>query len=248
MYEITFNFLLILSISSLIMGMSRGGVGGGAGLAGVLLAAQVLPPIQAAAFLLPILVITDPISIWLYKKNINWASLKVLLPGVTLGLIIAYFTVSIISDNFIKLVVGILSIALFIDGIKNKLSSNPSKKLPPVIGLVLGCLAGFSSFLIHSGLPPVAAYLLPQKLSRQAFMGTVAIFFGITNIVKIFPYLYLGLFEKQLFILTLYMIPVAFFGVWVGRKINNILSDKIFFIIVYLTILILGLRLIFDSF
>ena len=38
------------------MGMSRGGVGGGAGLAGVLLAAQVLPPIQAAAFLLPILV------------------------------------------------------------------------------------------------------------------------------------------------------------------------------------------------
>ena len=106
------------------MGMSRGGVGGGAGLAGVLLAAQILPPIQAAAFLLPILVITDPISIWLYKKNINWASLKVLLPGVTLGLIIAYFTVSIISDNFIKLVVGILSIALFIDGIKNKLSSN----------------------------------------------------------------------------------------------------------------------------
>lgn len=79
-------------------------------------------------------------------------------------------------------------------------------------------------------------------------MGTVAIFFGITNIVKIFPYLYLGLFEKQLFILTLYMTPVAFLGVWVGRKINNILSDKIFFIIVYLTILILGLRLIFDSF
>ena len=89
--------------------MSRGGVGGGAGLAGVLLAAQVLPPIQAAAFLLPILVITDPISIWLYKKNINWASLKVLLPGVTLGLIIAYFTVSIISDNFISINEGFLS-------------------------------------------------------------------------------------------------------------------------------------------
>ena len=73
--------------------MSRGGIGGGAGLAGVLLAAQVLPPIQAAALLLPILVVTDPISIWLYKNHINWASLRILLPGVTLGLIIAYFTV-----------------------------------------------------------------------------------------------------------------------------------------------------------
>ena len=75
------------------MGMSRGGIGGGAGLVGVLLAAQVLPPIQAAALLLPILVITDPISIWLYRKNIDWQSLKVLLPGVALGLFIAYFTV-----------------------------------------------------------------------------------------------------------------------------------------------------------
>ena len=45
------------------MGMSRGGIGGGFGLVGVLLAAQIMPPLTAAAFLLPILVVTDPLHI-----------------------------------------------------------------------------------------------------------------------------------------------------------------------------------------
>ena len=246
-FDYSFNFLLVLSISSLIMGMSRGGIGGGAGLVGVLLAAQVLPPIKAAALLLPILVITDPISIWLYKKNIHWKSLKILLPGVTSGLIIAYFTVSIISANLIKFIVGILALFLVIDGIRSKFSKDQSKIFSPTIGFILGSIAGFSSFLIHSGLPPVAAYLMPQQLSRQSFMGTVAVFFGITNLVKIFPYFYLGLFEENLFILSIALIPIAFIGVWIGRKVNNLVSDKLFFNFVYLTILILGIRLIFES-
>ena len=45
------NQLVILGIASLIMGMSRGGIGGGFGLVGVLLAAQIMPPLTAAAFL-----------------------------------------------------------------------------------------------------------------------------------------------------------------------------------------------------
>ena len=79
-----FHAALLLCISSLIMGMSRGGLGGGLGLLGVLIAAQILDPIEAAVFLLPILIITDPISVYIYRRNVDWQSLRDLMPGVLL--------------------------------------------------------------------------------------------------------------------------------------------------------------------
>ena len=172
------------------MGMSRGGIGGGFGLVGVLLAAQIMPPLTAAAFLLPILVVTDPFAYWLYRKHVLWRSMNILLSG---------------------------------------------------------SLAGYSSFLIHSGLPPIAAYLLPQNITRQAFLGTVAVFFSICNFLKIVPYWYLGIFNFDLIGLTSLFIPISFVGLFVGRIINHFLTDRIFFIIVYITIFALGVRLIWTG-
>jgi len=45
-----FELYFILSISSFFVGLSRGGLGGGFGLAAAVIAAQILEPIRAAAF------------------------------------------------------------------------------------------------------------------------------------------------------------------------------------------------------
>ena len=242
------NQLAILGLACLIMGMSRGGIGGGFGLVGVLLAAQIMPPITAAAFLLPILVVTDPFAYWLYRRDVLWRSMHILLAGGLIGMVVGAITIRLITPESLKIFIGLLAFILVGDGLLRHFRKVTEPRIPgPVWGLVSGSLAGYSSFLIHSGLPPIAAFLLPQNITRQAFLGTVAVFFSICNFLKIVPYWYLGIFNFDLIWLTFLFIPVSFIGLFVGRIINNYLSDRIFFIFVYFTIFALGVRLIWTG-
>tara|TARA_B100001248_G_scaffold210251_1_gene164443 strand:+ start:2832 stop:3593 length:762 start_codon:yes stop_codon:yes gene_type:complete len=240
--------LLTLGFASFIMGMSRGGIGGGFGLVGVLLAAQIMPPITAAAFLLPILVVTDPFAYWLYRKHVLWRSMNILLAGGLIGMLTGAITIKLITPEALKIFIGLLALILVGDGLMRHFRKVTEPRiLGPIWGLLSGSLAGYSSFLIHSGLPPIAAYLLPQNITRQAFLGTVAVFFSICNFLKIVPYWYLGIFNFDLIGLTSLFIPISFVGLFVGRIINHFLTDRIFFIIVYITIFALGVRLIWTG-
>ena len=239
--------ILLLSIPAFLIGLSRGGLGGGLGLVAAIFTAQIMEPTKAAAFLLPLLVASDPLSIYIFRKYIYWQSLKILLPGAIFGIILTYFLINIISNSLIGIIVGLLAILIVFENILNKFFKLKIKPHNPIFGFFMGALGGFSSFLIHSGLPPITAYLLNFKLSRQSFMGTVAIIFGIINVIKLLPYFMLDLFDQRLFLLTLKLIPVSFLGIFIGKIINNKISDKIFYFIIYTTIFLLGLRLIFIS-
>lgn len=248
MSQFPIEMYLLLSLPAFFVGLSRGGLGGGFALAAAIFSAQIFEPIKAAAFLLPLLIISDPLSIWIYRKNIYWNSIKILLPGVILGVVLTFFLINKISSSIIGIIVGFLGVFLAIDGLTRKFVKTPKKILHPTVGVFLGAIGGFSSFIIHSGLPPIAAYLLPLKLTRQKFMGTVAVIFAITNIIKLFPYFLLGLFDKELIKLTLTFIPITFLGIFVGKFINNKISDQVFFFIIYTSVFFLGLRLIWFSF
>jgi len=247
MSQFSLEMCLLLSLPAFFVGLSRGGLGGGFALAAAIFSAQIFEPIKAAAFLLPLLIISDPLSVWIYRKNIYWNGIKILLPGIILGVVLTFFLINKISSSMISIIVGFLGIFLAIDGLARKFVETPKKILHPTVGIFLGAIGGFSSFVIHSGLPPIAAYLLPLKLTRQKFMGTVALIFAITNIVKLFPYFLLGLFDKELIKLTLTFIPITFLGIFVGKFINNKISDQVFFFIIYTSVFFLGLRLIWFS-
>ena len=51
----------------ILVGLSKGGFGGAVGFVGVPLMALVMPPVQAAAILLPILVLADMVSLWTWR-------------------------------------------------------------------------------------------------------------------------------------------------------------------------------------
>ncbi|RWC88728.1 MAG: sulfite exporter TauE/SafE family protein, partial [Mesorhizobium sp.] len=48
----------------ILVGLSKGGFGGAVGFIGVPLMALAMPPVQAAAILLPILCLMDIVSVW----------------------------------------------------------------------------------------------------------------------------------------------------------------------------------------
>ena len=47
-----------------------------------------------------------------------------------------------------------------------------------------------------------------------------------TNIIKLIPYFILGLFDKEILRLTICFVPITFFGIFIGKLINNKISDE----------------------
>jgi uncharacterized membrane protein YfcA len=77
-----FYLLAIPAITAL--GLGKGGFAG-VGMISTPLLALTMPPLQAAAILLPILLCQDVISCWAYRREWSAWNLKVLLPGSIVG-------------------------------------------------------------------------------------------------------------------------------------------------------------------
>ena len=63
------TFLTATVIAVILVGLSKGGLGGAMGFVGVPMMALVMSPVQAAAILLPILVLMDIVSLWTWRGN-----------------------------------------------------------------------------------------------------------------------------------------------------------------------------------
>src|SRR4030081_3999241 len=105
---LTGPFFYLLAIPAVtLLGLGKGGFAG-VGMIATPLLALALPPLQAAAILLPILIVQDAISVWVYRREWSAWHLKVMLPGGLLGIGIAWALAPQVSDAFVRLVVGLL--------------------------------------------------------------------------------------------------------------------------------------------
>ena len=58
------------------------------------LLALYLPPLEAAALILPLLIIQDMISVYVYRRDWDTWNLKVMLPGAIAGMALAWLLAS----------------------------------------------------------------------------------------------------------------------------------------------------------
>jgi hypothetical protein len=56
-------------------------------------------------------------------------------------------------------------------------------------------VSGFTSFVAHAGGPAYQLYAIPQQLPKLVFAGTATTLFSVINIMKVPPYIALGLIE-----------------------------------------------------
>lgn len=94
----------------LLVGISKGGFGGGLGVLAVPLLSLMIDPRVAAAILLPILCVMDVFSVWSFRGTWDRKNLKLLMPGALLGTLLGALTFSITNVDMIRLLVGALAI------------------------------------------------------------------------------------------------------------------------------------------
>jgi len=237
-------FYLTAIPAILIVGIAKGGLGGGLGMIGVPLMTLTMPPFQAAAIMLPILIVMDAHALWNYRNQGDWDNLRILIPAAILGIVIGTFTFNYLSAAQIRIMIGIIAVTFVLN---HFLRPNARQKSGVSIskGSFWGMVSGFTSFGVHAGGPPINVYLLPQQLDKTVFQATTVTFFTIVNLVKLVPYGWLGQFNTENLGLSLLLAPLAPIGISIGYYLHHRIDQKLFFRVVYISLLIVGSRLIY---
>ena len=103
------RFYLFAIPAVIFLGLAKGGLSGVATAATPLLALY-LPPLEAAALLLPLLLCQDAISVRVYWREWSAWNLKVLLPGAALGVMLGWLFASHVSNDAIRILIGITAL------------------------------------------------------------------------------------------------------------------------------------------
>lgn len=241
-------FYLAAVPAVLIYGISKGGFGGGLGVIAVPLIALVISPVQAAAILLPILCLMDLFSVWAYRGKWVAAELKVIVPPSLVGVAIGAALFGYMSPAIIRLVVGAVALSFALHWLlRHRLQGLEIKDVATIYGVPAAAAAGFTSFVAHAGGPPISMYLLRRSLSRTEFVATSAVFFTVLNYVKLVPYTWLGQLNTENLMTSLALSPLAPVGVGIGVWLHRRVSESWFFSIVYVLLIAVGAKLIYDG-
>lgn len=231
----------------LIVGLSKGGFGPGTSLIALPLISLLLPPLQAAAVMLPVLCAMDLAGLWGFRGLWDRRVMKVILAGGILGVGIGTATARWVDDQAILLIVGAVAILFPLYRWFGRVSDQPAQPSLPK-GLFWSACSGFTSFIAHAGNPPLLVYMVPLKMDKTIFMGTTVIFFAVVNYVKLVPYWWLGQFTAENLGTSLLLIPVAVGGVYLGIWLHRKLSDRVFYQMINIVTFLCGIKLLADGF
>ncbi len=210
--------------------------------------ALTIPVVDAAALMLPLLIVCDFFAVRHYRTCFDRRSAALLLAGSILGVGGGAFFFAYFHDNQRILQVGIGVLALvfvLFQAVRVLFLGMLEKRRPPAVeGVLMGAISGFTSTLAHAGGPPVSIYLLPQRLPRDVFVGTTVIFFASLNQIKLIPYYSLGLLKLGNLMVLLILMPLSYIGVRLGIYLKGRFSDLWFNRVVYTVLFATGLQLV----
>lgn len=231
-----------------LVGLSKGGFGGAMALMGVPLMALVVPPVQAAAILLPILIVMDVVSVWTWRGERDATTLKLMLPGALLGIGTGWMTAAIVSVDTVRLIVGAVGVGFFLRWLAQALpASEKAAQHSRLRAGFWGAMSGFTSFVAHAGGPPYQVYALPLRQPPGVFVGTSVVYFAIVNAVKLVPYFALGQFDRANLTASAVLMPIAPLATLAGAWIVRRMRPQVFYPLMYVMILIVSLKLIWDG-
>lgn len=232
----------------LIVGIAKGGFGGGLGIMAVPLMALLISPVQAAAIMLPILCFMDLIGVWAYWRKWDSKSLGILVAAAMLGIAVGALSFRYLTPSTIRLLIGAIALGFTLNywfG-RTSRSERPPRHSWRRAGLWAG-IAGFTSFTAHAGGPPLSVYLLSRRLDKTTYQATTVIFFLLINYVKLLPYAWLGQFTEQNLWTAAVLFPAAVVGMLGGIWLHDRVPQGLFYRLCYAFLFLAGLKLVYDG-
>lgn len=231
----------------LITGLSKSGFAAGFGSLATPMMALTLPAPQAAAIMLPLLMVMDVTGLQQMWRDRDSALLRQLLPWGVLGVAVGAGIFSLLSAKAVAGLLGVLTLSF----LAQRLFFPPRREghvAPPWVGRGCAAASGFTSFVAHAGGPPIMAYLLPLRLEPRLMAATMAVYFAVVNAVKVVPYAALGFLDWRNLFTSIVLMPLAPLGVWAGVWLVRRVDPTWFYRLAYAGMLFTGLKLLSDAF
>ncbi|MCX7174494.1 MAG: sulfite exporter TauE/SafE family protein, partial [Proteobacteria bacterium] len=211
-----------------------------------LMALTIAPP-QAAAIMLPILLVMDAIGLVVFRGQFDRANLRIMLPGAILGIALGALTFSLIDVRWIRGIIGLESILFALDRFRRARTVQVPQPVSTPKGWFWSTVSGFTSFVSHAGGPPIMQFLLPQGMDKLRLVGTTAVYFAVVNFVKLAPYGALGLLDMRNLATSALLLPIVPLGYWIGLKLLHGLDQRTFNRVLTWLLLLTGCKLLWDG-
>ena len=246
--EINLLFFLTAVPAIILFGIAKSGLGGSMALISIPLMTISMPLTTALGIILPILIFSDFIATYKYRKEFDLETLKLLIPFAAFGIFIGSLSFSYFSEELLKFIIGLMGFLFaghYFFFKKNKEAKVEKNFLK---GGICSIVAGFTSFSVHAGGTPTSLYLLPLRMKKEIYVGTRIIFFTFVNLIKLPLYINLSMTNLETFKQSLILFPVALIGILIGYQLLKIIEEKLFYNILYSIIFVTSSKLIFDFF
>jgi len=221
--------LVSLCAAALLIGLSKGGVGGALPpVLATLILSERSSVAAAVALATPMLIVGDAIALYTYWRRWAAAHVRALLPAGALGVVVGVFLLRGLPDEVLRRTLGLAG--LVIVGYKLYVQwHGPERHVHRAWhGPLAGLLGGTSSAMLNAGGPPIAAYLLLQQLSPVTFTATNTAFFSVVNVLKVPGSLAAGLIPPSALVWSVLTCPLVAVGVALGRRFILWVDPRVF--------------------
>jgi len=241
---ITDPLFYALAIPAVVaLGLSKGGFAGVGQMATPLLA-LVMPPLEAAAIMLPIMIVQDLNAVWVYRRDWDGRILAIMIPGSLIGIALAGWLAAYISDAAVRVFIGVTTVVFVVYSFTVMLRlPRPAAAGSVPAGVFWGALSGFTSTICQAGGPPYQMYVLSQKLPKMLFIGTTAMFFAALNAMKVVPYVALGQFSTKGLGTSVVLLPLALASNQLGFFLVRRISQELFYRVTLILMLLISIEL-----
>jgi uncharacterized protein len=242
-------FYCVGLLTTFIMAASKGAFGGGLAIIGIPMLALVVDPITAAIMVAPLIFFMDLFAIRAFPPS-TWSKpdLKWLTIGLVVGLGFGWLTFELVDTRIVILMIALVTLGFTARWfLKDRLHPPAAHGVLPARAIGLGIVGGFTTFIAHSGGPPIALYLLGRNLHKTVFAGTTIAVFMLGNFLKLGPFAKLGLDRPEALVGALVLSPIVPFGVMVGKALHDRLDQQKLYLWCYSLLGVSGLKLLWDA-
>ena len=227
------------------------------GMAKVGLNAVAMPviPILAGIFsarlstgiLLPILCIADVFAVKYYHRHAEWRYILRLLPWAVLGIVLGTVVGGILNDaQFRHILAVIILVGLAIMIIREFQSSASQISERWWLPVLIGAAAGFTSMVANAAGTLMAIYLLSKKLSKNSYIGTLAWFFMLVNLIKIPAHVFIWkTITLDTLLLDIALAPLILVGALLGIVVVKRIPEKPYRFLIIIMTTLAALKLFF---
>lgn len=221
--------MLLPLLGAFFIGLSKAGFATGLGMLTTPLVASSMSAREAIGLVLPLLCVADAVTMGLFWKKWSARVLKGPLIGTVAGIALGMLFVNEVSNRALTLAIGIVGLTMVVL-LLIRARWFPDHDYRPKIadGVLVGIAVGFASTVAHAAGPIFALYLLAQRMPKDVFIATNAVFFTVNNLMKVPPYVASGLITMETLARDVWLLPMIPVGIAAGWLITRALPQRHF--------------------